>query len=199
MNYRNQLVLTGKINDVGAYTRTNISKSYRAGIELQVAGKFNKFLSANGNINFSKNKLKNFSEFLDDYDNGGQKVNLYNETNLAFSPAVIASAAIDIVPLKNGEISLISKYVSSQYLDNTSNKSRTLSSYYLQDARISYGLVLKGIKAIKLFVQANNLFSKQYEPNGYSFSYIYDGAVTTENYYFPMAPFNMVAGFSIKL
>ncbi|MBC7534824.1 MAG: TonB-dependent receptor plug domain-containing protein [Ferruginibacter sp.] len=199
MNYKDQLVLTGKINDVGAYTRTNISKSYRAGIELQAVGKFNKFLSVNGNISFSKNKLKNFSEFLDDYDNGGQKVNLYNKTNLAFSPAIVASASINIIPLKNGEISLISKYVSSQYLDNTSNKSRTLSSYYLQDARVGYELSLRGIKAIKVFVQANNLFSRKYEPNGYSFSYITGGAVTTENYYFPMAPFNVVAGFTIKL
>ena len=73
MNYKNQLVLTGKINDVGAYTRTNIKNSYRAGIELQGGAIVNKWLQATANVSFSRNRLKNFREFIDDYDAGGQK------------------------------------------------------------------------------------------------------------------------------
>ncbi|MEO6537451.1 MAG: TonB-dependent receptor plug domain-containing protein, partial [Ferruginibacter sp.] len=86
MLYKDQLVLTGKINDVGSYTRTNIAKSYRAGIELQGAAEFLDWLSASGNISFSRNKIKNFTEYIDDYDNGGQQTKFYSKPDIAFSP-----------------------------------------------------------------------------------------------------------------
>jgi iron complex outermembrane receptor protein len=199
MKYRDQLALTGKINDVGAYTRTNIPDSYRAGIELQGAAKIFQWLSVNGNITFSENKIKNFTEYLDDYDNGGQQLNIYKKSNLTYSPKLISAVSVNFFPFKNAEINLLGKYVSKQYLDNTSNNSRVLKAYYLQDIRINYAFTLLKSAAVKLFVQANNIFSDQYEPNGYSYSYIYGGVVTTENYYLPMAPFNMMAGISIKL
>src|SRR5665213_57470 len=81
MDYRNQLVNTGKINDVGAYTRTNAPQSYRAGIELQGGSVLSKWLNISGNISFSRNKIKNFTEYVDDYDNGLQKENLYHNTD----------------------------------------------------------------------------------------------------------------------
>ena len=77
MYYRDQLILTGKINDVGAYTRTNVDKSYRTGIELQGAVQLNKAFSLNANLSLSANKILNFTEFIDDYDNGGQIENKY--------------------------------------------------------------------------------------------------------------------------
>ena len=195
MNYKDQLVLTGKINDVGAYTRSNIDKSYRAGIELQGGGKINKWLSANANLTLSRNKVKNFTEFIDDYDNGGQVTNFYSKPDIAFSPAVTAAYSVHIIPAKRTEISLIGKYVSRQYLDNTQQKSRSLDGFYTQDARVTYGWG----KFAEMFLQVNNIFSKKYEPNGYTFSYIYGGELTTENYYFPMAPVNWVFGLNIKL
>ncbi len=78
MNYKNQLVLTGQINDVGAYTRTNIPKSYRMGVELQGGIKFTSWMNASANLALSKNKVKNFTEYIDDYDNGGQKTNSFS-------------------------------------------------------------------------------------------------------------------------
>ncbi|MGG9960933.1 TonB-dependent receptor [Ferruginibacter sp. SUN106] len=199
MKYKNQLILTGKINDVGAYTRINIPNSYRAGVELQGKYIFTKYLSVDANLALSKNKIKNFTEYLDDYDNGGQVSNFYATTDIAFSPNAVAGGSINITPIKNGAINLISKYVSRQYLDNTALKSRSLNPYYTQDVRLSYLLEGKLFKATSLIVQLNNIFSKKYEPNGYSFSYIYGGALTTENYYFPMAPFNCMVGVNIKL
>ena len=199
MKYKDQLILTGKINDVGAYTRSNLPKSYRAGVELQGAIKLKKFISINGNITFSENKIKNFTEYLDDYDNGGQQLNIYKKTTILFSPAVISSASLNIVPLKNAEINLVSKYISRQYLDNTSNNSRSLKPYFLEDVRLNYTLSLRKLIPLNLFIQANNIFSKKYEANGYSFSYITGGTVTTENYYFPMAPCNVMTGLSVKL
>ncbi len=199
MKYKDQLVLTGKINDVGAYTRTNIPNSYRTGIELQGTYVAAKWINVAANIAFSKNKIKNFTEYLDDYDNGGQKTNFYSSTDIAFSPNVVAGGSINFIPIKNGEINLVSKYVGRQYLDNTSLKSRSLNPYYVQDIRFSYLLENKLFKATNFIVQLNNVFSKRYEPNGYSFSYIYGGSLTTENYYFPMAPFNCMVGVNIRL
>jgi iron complex outermembrane recepter protein len=199
MHYRDQLVVTGKINDVGAYTRTNIPKSYRAGIELQGAAEFTSWLSANANISFSRNKVRNFTEYIDDYDNGGQQTKLYNKTDIALSPAVVSSASVNIIPAKRTELNLVGKYVSKQFLDNTSQDSRSLDAYYVQDIRLGYTLTTKNVKELKIFFQVNNLFSKMYEPNGYTFSYFSGGAEITENYYFPMAPIHFVAGLNIKL
>ncbi len=199
MQYKDQLVLTGKINDVGAYTRTNIPNSYRLGIELQGAIQCNKWLSASGNISFSENKVKDFTEYIDDYDNGGQLTNIYKKTSIAFSPSVVSAISINIIPFKNSELTLMGKYVDRQYLDNTSNKTRSLDGYYVQDMRLNYNWSSSKSSTVKIFVQANNIFSNEYEANGYTFSYRYGGETTTENFYFPMAPFNMMAGISISL
>jgi iron complex outermembrane receptor protein len=198
MKYKDQLVLTGKINDVGAYTRTNIPNSYRAGIELQGSVTITRWMNAAANLALSKNKIKNFTEYLDDYDNGGQKTNFYASADIAFSPNAVAGGSINFMPVKNGGISLISKYVGRQFLDNTGMKNRSLNPYYVQDIRLNYTVKNKLVKTIDLVLQLNNVFSKKYEPNGYSFSYIYGGALTTENYYFPMATFNLMAGVNIN-
>ncbi|MEP7236446.1 MAG: TonB-dependent receptor [Ferruginibacter sp.] len=198
MYYHNQLVLTGKINDVGAYTRTNIAKSYRTGIELQGKTKITNWMNLAANISFSENKINDFTEYLDDYDNGGQQTKFYSKTDISFSPSVVAGGSINFIPLKNGEVSLISKYVGRQYLDNTAQSSRSLNPYYLQDIRLSYLIEHKIFKETSLILQLNNIFNKKYEPNGYSFSYIYGGELTTENFYFPMAGFNFMVGVNLK-
>jgi iron complex outermembrane receptor protein len=198
MRYRNQLVLTGKINDVGAYTRTNIPNSYRTGVELEGKAIIAKWMNLAANISFSENKIRNFTEYLDDYDNGGQKTNFYSKTDIAFSPSVVAGGSINFIPVKNAEISLVPKYVGRQYLDNTSLRSRSLDPYYLQDIRLSYSLQGKVLKSASIILQLNNVFNKKYEPNGYTFSYYYNNELTTENYYFPMAGFNWMAGLNIS-
>ena len=199
MNYKNQLVLDGKINDVGAYIRTNIPNSYRLGIELQGAIKFNSWMNAAANISLSENKVKNFTEYIDDYDNGGQKTNNFSSATIAYSPSVVGGATINFIPVKNGELSLLSKYVSKQYLDNTSNNARSLNAFFVQDVRAIYTIKNKGLKEINIIAQLNNVFGKKYEPNGYSFSYFVGGETVTENYYFPMAGRNFMLGLNISL
>lgn len=198
MYYYNQLVLVGNVNDVGAYTRTNTPNSYRMGIELQGSIALGKYVNIAANATFSKNKIKNYTEKIDDYDIGGTKDNFYKSPDISFSPSVVAGGSINFTPAKNAEISLLGKYVSRQYLDNTGNKGRSLNPYYLQDARLSY-TTEKLFKSTSIILQLNNLFNKKYEANGYTFSYVYGGAVTTENFYFPMAPFNFMLGVNVKL
>jgi iron complex outermembrane recepter protein len=203
MKYKDQLVVTGKINDVGAYTRTNIPNSYRTGIELQGKYIFYNWFNIAANIAFSKNKVKNFTEYLDEYDAAGnwlgQKANFYSTADIAFSPNTVTGGSINFMPVKNGEINLIGKYVSRQYLDNTAQKNRSLNPYYTQDVRLSYLIEGKIFKAVNLIVQLNNIFSKKYEPNGFSYSYISGGGIITENGYYPMAPFNAMIGVNVRL
>ncbi|MBL7745013.1 MAG: TonB-dependent receptor plug domain-containing protein [Chitinophagaceae bacterium] len=199
MPYKDQLVLTGKINDVGAYTRTNIPKSYRLGMELQGGTKVNDWMNIAANFAISRNKVQDFTEYIDDYDLGGQKTNHYNETDIAFSPSAVGSGVINFLPLKNFELGLIGKYVSKQYLDNTQNENRKLDAFYTQDLRLIYTIKGKWLKEMNITGQVNNIFDTKYEPNGYTFSYIYGGDTITENYYFPMAGTNFMIAVNIKL
>ena len=161
--------------------------------------KFSEKFTLNGNIAFSENKVKNFTEYIDDYDNGGQIKNTFTETDIAYSPNIIGNIVATITPLKNVNIILTTKYVGTQFLDNTNNAERKIHAFYTQDVRVGYNLFGKNIKECNLYVQGINVFSKLYQPNGYTFSYINNGRLTTENYYFPMAPFNCMLGVNIKL
>ena len=112
MQYKDQLALTGKINDVGAYTRTNIPNSYRLGIELQGSSKVTDWFAISGNLALSRNKVKNYTEYIDDYDNGGQKTYFHPHPDIAFSPAIVGGAILQFFPFPHYEISLPAKYVS---------------------------------------------------------------------------------------
>jgi iron complex outermembrane recepter protein len=203
MLYKDQLVPTGQINDVGAYTRINVPNSYRAGIELQGNYGFAKWINASANLSLSKNKIKAFTEYLDEYDANfdwiGQKAISHKNTDIAFSPSVIGGATINILPTENIEIGLLSKYVSSQYLDNSQDDRRKINSYYIQDARVIFTFHNKLFKEWKIIGHANNIFDLKYEPNGYTYSYVYDGGLTADNYYFPMAGTNFMIAINIKL
>lgn len=198
MYYNNQLVLTGKVNDVGAYARTNVPVSYRAGIELTGTWKPNNRFDVSGNITLSKNRIKNAEIFYDNYDNGTQMKTVYDKSNIAFSPDVTGAATLNFRPVPKAEISLLNKYVSRQYLDNAGLKSRSLDPYFLSDVRISYRILPSFMKEIMLIGQVNNLMNVKYEPNGYTFSYIYGGSLTTENFYYPMAGTNFMIGLNLS-
>jgi iron complex outermembrane receptor protein len=198
MNYRNQLILTGQINDVGAYARTNIPESYRAGIELTGSWKPMDWFDFSGSIAYSQNKIGNFTAYYDDYDAGGQKTETLSNTDIAYSPDWVASASLNARPVKNLELSLLNKYVSRQFLDNTGRTSRSLDPFFIQDLRASYRIKPRFMKEILIITQVNNLFNVMYEPNGYSFSYYYGGNHVTENFYFPMAGINFMAGLNLR-
>lgn len=199
MNYKDQLALTGQINDVGAYTRTNIPRSYRLGIELQGSAIFSKYISATANLTVSRNRIINFTEYIDDYDNGGQKVNQYHNNDLSFSPAVTGAATVTITPVRALSFDLLSKYVSKQYLDNTGNEARKLKPYFTEDLQATYSFGHAWLKNVRLIGQVYNLFNRKYEPNGYTYSYYENSQLNTENYYFPMAGINFMFGVSMKL
>jgi iron complex outermembrane receptor protein len=198
MHYTDQLVLTGKINDVGAYTRMNVPNSYRLGIELMNTTILTSTLQLSSNVTFSRNKIKSFTEFIDNYDTGGQDAITTNNTDIAFSPNFIAAATIAYKPVKQCTIELHTKWVGKQYLDNTSLQERSLDAFANQDISASYEFAKKTSRSFLLTARINNISNQQYIPNGYSYAYVYGGETITANGYYPMATINYLIGITIK-
>lgn len=202
MQYTNQLVLNGQINDVGAYNRINVYKSYRRGIELELNANITKYISFNGNITFSQNKVKQFKQYIDDYDTYGQDSIEYKNTDISFSPNTIAAANITFKPIKNLELTILNKYVGKQYLDNTQSSDKMMHDYLVTDFRINYTIHTNAIKEINLIAVVYNLANTLYENNGYNYSYYMTDAGTrklySSNYLSPAAPTNFMFGVNLR-
>ncbi len=203
MGYQDQLVLTGALNDVGSPVRVNVPHSYRAGIELQGGVRICQWMNAAGNLSFSRNKIKDFTEYLTEYDAAsnitGQKAIQHHQTDISYSPAIIGGATINFVPARFAELSLISKFVDRQYMDNTQDKERSLSDFYTQDARLTITLHRWLFKQWTIIGQVNNVFNRLYEPGGSTYPAIYSGTVVNSNYYTPMAGTNFMVAVNVQL
>jgi len=198
MQYQNQLILTGEINDVGAYTRQNVPDSYRLGLELDGKWQINTRLTWAANVAISRNKIKNYTNFIDNFDNNTQVATTYRNTDIAFSPAVVAGSELDFKPFDRAEIALLSKYVGRQFLDNTANSNAQLDAFFVNDLRLSYQLKTKAIKNIGMSLLINNVFNEYYETNGFTFSAISGGELSRSNAYFPQATRNFLFSLNMK-
>ena len=203
MDYKNQLVLTGGLNDVGGALRTNVDRSYRAGIELEGAVMLTPKLRWNANLTLSRNKIDTYVEELNDYGvNFDQQETFitteFNDTDIAFSPNVIAGSQLSFTPFSMFEVSLLTKYVGQQFLDNTSNDERAIDAYFVNDLRFNYTVRTNVIKEIGFNLLINNIFSEMYSSNGYTFGY-FGGPdfEVRENYFYPQAPRHFL--FSVML
>lgn len=198
MNYNDQLVLTGAINNVGEGIRVNVAESYRAGLELQIAQQLGSKFLLSANATFSNNKIKNFTETIPSYDGETpDEVNNYKDTDIAFSPNIIAGASLRFTPTEGLELALLPKYVGKQYLDNTSDDSRSLDAFFVNDFRVNYSLKPKGFKNMTLSLLVNNIFNTEYESNGYTYSYLYFGKIT-ENFVYPQAGTNFLVALKVR-
>lgn len=198
MLYQNQLILTGEINDVGAPIMTNVDNSYRSGLELTAGYKLTEKLKWDINVTFSKNKIKGYTEYIDDWDNGGQISNELGTTDLAFSPEMIANSQISWMATKGLKVNLLTNSVSKQYTDNSSNNDRKLDGYLINNLNVSYQIKQKLAKEMSLRLMVNNLFNVQYENNAWVYSYFYEGQRWAMDGYFPQAGINFLAGIDIK-
>jgi iron complex outermembrane receptor protein len=202
MDYTDQLVATGKLNDVGGAIRTNVASSYRSGIELDGGIRFNKKLSWVANLTLSQNKIKDFKEVLYDYgvnyDEYNEVVRTYSNTDIAFSPNLIAGSTFLYHPISNVEIGLLTKYVGQQYLDNTSNTKRKIDAYFTNDIRLSYSIKPTFMRAISISFLANNIFDVNYSSNGYTYGYLGGGSETRQNYYYPQAGRNYMLMLALR-
>jgi iron complex outermembrane receptor protein len=203
MNYKNQLVLTGAINDVGAAVRANVDKSYRMGVEVDGTWKISTKLNWNLNVTLSQNKINEFTEVLYDYGLNFDEFNVierkYKNTDISFSPNVIAGSGFSYFPVQHLELSWLAKYVGKQYLDNTSHDARSIDAYVTNDIRVSYTLQPSFMKEISLSFLANNILNELYESNGYTYGYLGGGDEYRENFYYPQAGRNFMMMLTLKL
>ncbi|MCB0598837.1 MAG: TonB-dependent receptor [Lewinellaceae bacterium] len=206
MYYRDQLALNGEVNDVGAYTRINIDKSYRLGVELTGGLQLLDGLRLDGNATLSRNKVETFTEFVDVYDADfnwlGQEGVGHENTDLSFSPDVIAGAGLTYEIFRrdsrhDAAFSLLSKYVSRQYIDNTSDRGNSIDPYAFSDLRIRCVFRPGFAREIALTLLARNIFDAQFETNAWSYRYIYDGSTALDQGYFPQAGRNFLMGVTV--
>ena len=193
MGYQDQLVATGALNDVGNVVRINVPNSFRQGVELQGGVEISSRIRWDGNFTLSKNKIEEFDEILYDYVSMIPTVIpiTHLNTDIAFSPSVVAASMIGIKVWSNDKNSInfehAAKFVGKQYLDNTSNDERSLPSYLVNDFVVRWSPESESGLSISVF--ANNIFNKLYSANGWTYSYLYGGldGMVTENYVFPQA------------
>ncbi|MEP1854584.1 TonB-dependent receptor, partial [Nonlabens ulvanivorans] len=198
MLYNEQLVLSGELNDVGAPLRTNSGESYRLGLELEAVIPVNSKLTIQPNLALSSNKNK---ETIRSFD--GELQNL-GSTDIAFSPEVVAANAIVFQPIKNLQVSLLSKFVGEQFMSNTEAQESKLDSYFTNDINLIYTIKPRSVfKTIVLTALVNNIFDEKYESNGYYFTYDDDfsnpGTITTVegNGFYPQAGINFLTGVTL--
>ncbi len=173
MDYTNQLVLTGALNDVGSNIRANVDNSYRMGIELSAAA-LTKKINFTANATFSQNKIEAYKHVVYDYTNGYDIVEtVYENTDIAFSPNTIAAVGLDYNPIKSLNILIMHKRVGRQFLDNTASEDKAIDGYKTFNAKISYSIYPKYVKEIAFSLLVNNVFNEMYSSNGYTYSYIY--------------------------
>lgn len=198
MDYTNQLVLTGAINDVGSAIRVNTPNSYRAGIELVAGFKINKKLDWTFNATVAQNKISKFTEKIKDELTEVVVKNVFEDTDISFSPSLIAASVLTFKPVKGLAMTLRTKYVGDQFLDNTGSDSRKLKAYTTTDLGVSYSLKLSKFKEIQFNALINNLFNKMYSSNGYTWVYLYDGSQSEGNGLYPQAGTNFIGGVTLK-
>jgi len=197
MDYENQLVNTGKINNVGSVIKENVAKSYRAGVEFIAGLKTNFGLQWNANLALSRNKIENYSTFVDNWDDGKQVEEHFDETNISFSPDIIAANSLKYELLKHFDINIDTKYVGRQYIDNTSSIERSLHPYLVNNLQFTYHFKTNYLKNVGLNFSINNLLDEKYETNAWAYRYILGGEKFEQDGYFTQAGRNYM--FSLKI
>lgn len=199
MNYNNQLVLTGELNEVGDVMLMNVKSSYRAGIEAQGKIIFSKYIDWEANTTFSQNKIKNFNSYIGAFNETGRILeNTYITTNIAFSPSVVAANTFTFHPVNNAAVALQSKYVSKQFIDNTTSNDRKLNAYLVNNLILNYTIFLPCVKEITFNVLINNILNTKYITNGWIYRFMGETSVESIDGYFPQAGLNIIAGVSVK-
>ncbi len=203
MHYVDQLVLTGQINDVGAYTRENVPESFRMGAEIMAGLKITGRISWKWNATLSRSKAVEFIEQVDNWDSGSQFANKYPEVDLAFSPSIIAGSELGCRFLEDqkmgaADLTLVTKYVGRQFLDNSGSADRALDPYLVNDLRLNWSInSLKGVKDLAFNLTARNIFGELYESNGWSYSYIENEERKEMVGLYPQAPVNLLGGMTV--
>lgn len=203
MNYDNQLILTGAVNDVGSPIRINTPKSYRMGIELSGVYQFSEKFNWSANLTLSENKVDRFTEIAFDYGTDFSELNViendFKSSDISFSPNIIGGSILGFQPNKNFSVEFLSKYVGRQFLDNTSNDNRAIDAYLVNDLNLAYNFSIEGLGDVGLSLLVNNVLGEEYSSNGYTWGYYYGPSnLYQQNNYYPQAGRNFLASIALR-
>jgi len=197
MHYNDQLVLTGNINDVGSPIMENVKDSYRLGVEMLFSVKILQNLQWTANTTLSKNKIRNFVAYFDDWDTWSQRVDTLKEIDIAFSPSVIAGSQMEWEPLKGFSMILSDNFVGKQFIDNTSNNNRALDPYWVSNLRLNYRYRISTAVA-HVYFQINNLYNREYCSNAWVYTYFSNNEERMLDGYFPQAGRHFMIGLNVR-
>ncbi len=193
MDYQNQLVLTGELNDVGSPIRRNSGSSYRVGLEVDAVVGISDKLTWRPNVAISRNKNE---EWFASWD--GELRN-FGKTDISYSPEVIAGNILEYRPAENLELKLLTKYVGEQYMSNLENESALLESYFINDFNVQYTWKNAPVFEEIVFTGlVNNILDEEYVSNGYYYTYEYQGVTYEGAGYYPQATRNFLAGVTLR-
>ncbi len=203
MNYRDQLIPTGRLNDVGESIRENCAKSFRLGIEWSSVWAVSTRFNIAANIALSANKIKEYTEVLYDYDANTFAVidtieQKFQKSNIAYSPNVILGAAFTYRLTNQIGLSLQNKYVGKQYLDNTSSTDKMIKAFLVNDLILNYQKPLRNNTTLAIDFKVANVLNRKYVANGYTYSYLVGGEKTTAVYYYPQATRSILLALSLR-
>ncbi|MGB3617221.1 MAG: TonB-dependent receptor plug domain-containing protein, partial [Catalinimonas sp.] len=211
MSYRDQLVQTGELNDVGEPLAVNVDRSFRAGVELTGTWRPHPTLNWEANATVSVNRIRRFSErnaVLDDFFSFVRDTTfVFEDVPMAFAPTLIGASQLTWRPggaLQGAEAALLSKYVGEQYLDNTGNEGRKLDAYFVNDLRLSYTFSALGAKSVAANLLINNVLDARYSSNGYTYLTLFNRAdrpggieIIDNNFVYPQAGINFLLGLTV--
>ena len=194
MQYRDQLIPTGMVNDSSDALNVNVPDSYRYGVELAANWQATNWLTIGGNATWSRNKIRNYVDLLADSPTYNQQL---GEMTIAYSPEIIASGYLDFHH-KGFEVVLRTQHVGKQYLTNNEIEALTLDAYTVTNLDLGYTLPSRSEKKVRFGLNIYNLFNQEYCSNAYGYSYMWDGVRYDEAYYFPQAMLHLLANVNIK-
>ncbi len=199
MTYRNQLVATGQLNDVGTALRTNVARSYRRGVELTGFVAADDKISLSSTLTLSRNRILDYYDVTYDANYNPVVATEGRTTTISYSPTAVSAHTLEGQPLKGLRLAALYKTVSRQYLDNTTNDSRSLAGYQVLDLRLRYALHPTFMKEIELALLVSNVLNARYSANGYTYSYVgVSGRQETFNWYYPQATRNFLASVNLR-
>jgi iron complex outermembrane receptor protein len=188
---------------VGEAIMTNVPHSYRTGIEITAGANVFKWLKWDVTSTLSMNRIKDFTEYTDVYDASwnlvGQQSHFLGKTDLSFSPGFILQNNLTFIPVKNLALTLTSRYIGQQFIDNSSNRDRVLDPYLVSNVSAGYSIRTKWIREIGFNLAVNNIFSNKYETNAWVYPYYMEGKLYESNGYFPQALINFLFGITLKI
>ena len=202
MIYRDQLVPTGELSNVGYPIMTNVGKSYRAGAEIIAGFIPADFMGWDFSLTLSRNKIIDFTEHYIDYNttdwSSEYKSRSIGTSDIAYSPSLTGSSDLSVSIIPALRLHFISKYVGRQYFDNTMDNERMLDPYFVNNLMMDFEPKTELIKGASIQVMVNNIFNTRYESNAYGGNWYEDGAEKSWAYYFPQAGTNIMVKLGFK-